>query len=195
MTSPDVGRFGSLESDKNAMRQSRDARPKLSLRRWGWPLVMMVCAFLMHYLYLAWFPETPSQGQWISIDDVPAASAWQRYVESKSYWLGWSYAISFGFAVTAFFRWRERRSLFSGGATAGGATLAGSLAVAGCFLTGCCGSPMLGVYLSLFGASFLPWAKPLVAMITTILVVGSWVWLIRSEKRISCGGAEGRCNC
>ena len=37
----------------------------------------------------------------------------------------------------------------------GGITLSGFLAVAGCYLLGCCGSPMLAVYMSLFGVSFL----------------------------------------
>ena len=61
----------------------------------------------------------------------------------------------------------------------GGVTLSGFLAVAGCFLLGCCGSPMLAVYLSLFGASFLPFARPLVAGVTTITIIVGWFWMNR----------------
>ena len=65
----------------------------------------------------------------------------------------------------------------------GGVTFSGFMAVAGCFLVGCCGSPMLGVYLSLFGAAFLPFAKPLVAGISTLLIMGSYLWLRRMSQR------------
>src|SRR5208283_3790556 len=47
------------------------------------------------------------------------------------------------------------------GAAAGGLTLLGALMAGGCFLIGCCGSPMLAVYLSLFGAKALGLGKPL----------------------------------
>jgi hypothetical protein len=40
-----------------------------------------------------------------------------------------------------------------GGAAAGWITLLGALMATVCFLMSCCGSPMLAVYLSLFGAS------------------------------------------
>ena len=65
--------------------------------------------------------------------------------------------------------------------------------MAGCFLAGCCGSPMLGVYLSLFGASFLPWAKPLVAGLTTAMIAGSYWWMRRRER--ACCGAAGDAGC
>ena len=41
-------------------------------------------------------------------------------------------------------------------------------------MLGCCGSPMLAVYLSLFGAAFLPWAKPLIALLTTVTLFAAW---------------------
>jgi hypothetical protein len=36
---------------------------------------------------------------------------------------------------------------------------------------------MLVVYLSLFGARFLPLAKPSVAILTTISIMGAWWWM------------------
>ena len=61
--------------------------------------------------------------------------------------------------------------------------LTGILYIGGCFLLGCCGSPMLAVYLSLFGSSFLGFTKPLVATITTVSVINNWTFLDRKEKQ------------
>jgi hypothetical protein len=38
---------------------------------------------------------------------------------------------------------------------------------------------MLVVYLNLFGAGFLPLAKPLVAVVTTLSIIGAWWWMKR----------------
>jgi hypothetical protein len=59
--------------------------------------------------------------------------------------------------------------------------VSGFLAVAGCYLLGCCGSPMLAVYVSVFGAHFLPLTKPLVAVITVLSIVVAWWWMNRAR--------------
>jgi hypothetical protein len=73
------------------------------------------------------------------------------------------------------------------------------LALAGCFLVGCCGSPMLVVYLSLFGAWFLPLAKPLVAVVTTISIAAAWWWMRRkqalSDPYPAISSCKGCCDC
>jgi hypothetical protein len=76
----------------------------------------------------------------------------------------------------------------------GGLTLTGFLAVAGCFLVGCCGSPMLVVYLNLFGAGFLPLAKPLVAVVTTLAIIGAWWWMKRRKPSPDPAPAASSCN-
>lgn len=76
----------------------------------------------------------------------------------------------------------------------GGVTLSGVLAVAGCFLLGCCGSPMLAVYLSLFGAAFLPFAKPLVAGLTAASLVAGWWWMKRRERLVLAERAASETN-
>ncbi len=91
-------------------------------------------------------------------------------------------------------RFREKRLFGAGKAAVGGATAGSVLAVAACFLSGCCGSPMLAVYLSLFGAAFLPWAKPLVAALTTAMIAGSYWWMRRKEAQACCGPGTG-CGC
>lgn len=106
--------------------------------------------------------------------------SWPRsYLGTQSYWLGLSYAMSLTFAVAMFRRYREERRAAARNLAAGGVTLSGFLAVAGCYLLGCCGSPMLGVYLSLFGAAFLPFLKPLVTALTAVSLVGAWWWMGR----------------
>jgi hypothetical protein len=67
----------------------------------------------------------------------------------------------------------------------------------GCFLIGCCGSPMLAVYLSLFGAKALGLGKPLMALVTLISVSCGYWCLSRRLARGStcmddcCSGSEG----
>jgi hypothetical protein len=41
---------------------------------------------------------------------------------------------------------------------------------------------MLAVYLNLFGAAFLPWAKPLVAFLTTIGLLIGWQFALRRTR-------------
>ena len=53
---------------------------------------------------------------------------------------------------------------------------------------------MLAVYLSLFGAGFLPFAKTLIAGITTLLIAGSWLWIGRSEKKVVAPVANCECD-
>lgn len=143
------------------------------------PAATFVIVLTIHYVWTGLFPERdPAQDRWVS---VPAAeiSWFRRYVETQSYWMGYSYAVAFAFAVVSLRRYQENRLCGARNLAIGGVTLSGFLAVAGCFLLGCCGSPMLAVYLSLFGASFLPFAKPLVAAITSITIMVGWFWLNR----------------
>lgn len=53
---------------------------------------------------------------------------------------------------------------------AGSIILVGVLMATGCFLIGCCGSPMLGIYLGIFGAKTLGIGKPLMAAVTVLSV-------------------------
>ncbi len=153
------------------------------------PIAVFAAVMGLHYVWTgrslegACIDETLPNGQTVCHE----LSGWSAYVESKSYWLGYSYGLSLAFAGVALRRYREQRLCADRNLAIGGVTLSGFLAVAGCFLVGCCGSPMLGVYLSLFSASFLPWAKPLVAGLTTVMIAASYWWMRnRSGKEKSC---------
>ena len=152
-------------------------------RRLILPTLVFVTVGLIHFAWLGMFPENdPAQARWQTVVAEESSSWLSRYLEAQSYWLGYSYALSLAFAAVALRRYQEKRMCAARNLAMGGITLTGFLAVAGCFLVGCCGSPMLGVYLSLFGASFLPLAKPLVAGLTTVMIAASYWWM-RSRSR------------
>jgi hypothetical protein len=158
------------------------------LKRALLPVGVFGAVLLIHYLWSGLFPEVdPAQARWAALPT--SGSTWlKRYLETQGYWLGYSYALSLAFAAVLARRYWEER--FCSGKTllAGGVSFSTFLAVAGCFLAGCCGSPMLVVYLNLFGAWFLPLAKPLVAALTTLTILATWWWMHKRSKT----GAVGR---
>jgi hypothetical protein len=155
------------------------------LRRFLLPIGVFLGVAMVHYVWNGLFPEVePAQARWASLAGGGASSWLQRYIETKSYWLGYSYALSGAFASVALRRYREQPYCSKTSLAIGGVTLSGSLALAGCFLVGCCGSPMLVVYLSLFGAWFLPLAKPLLAGVTTLSIIGAWWWIQRRHRQM-----------
>ena len=156
------------------------------------PVGVGAAVLLLHFLWLGLFPERdPVQDQW---ENAPvAATSWlEQYVRSQSYWLGISYGIALAFAAVAFRQYRERGACAARNAAIGGVTLSGILSILGCFLLGCCGSPMLGVYLSLFGTAFVRMAKPLTAAVTVMSVLIGWWWMRRhlamQQCCLSCDG-------
>ena len=147
------------------------------------PLAVGAGVLLLHFLWLGVFPERdPVQDQWADAPAAVKASWLDQYARSQNYWLGISYGIALAFAAIAFRQYRERGACAARNAAIGGITLSGVLSVLGCFLLGCCGSPMLGVYLSLFGTAFLRAAKPLTAAVTVVSVLLGWWWM-RSHVR------------
>lgn len=156
-----------------------------TLRRALLPVVVFIAVLGVHYLWLGLFlPQT----KWVAIGPTDKTSWLRRYIETQSYWLGLSYALSLAFASVCLRKYREERSCGADRLAIGGVTLSGTLAVAGCYLLGCCGSPMLAVYLSLFGAAFLPFAKPLVFAFTVGCLVAAW-WRI-NRRRLPMGDCD-----
>ena len=153
--------------------------------------VVFLGVFGVHFAYKAW-QEQRVASQWVTVETPPRPSALARYIERQDYWLGYSYALAAAFTAFALFRTLEQRRRDARGVL-GGITLLGVLYGAGCFLIGCCGSPMLGIYLSLFGASILGVVKPIVAAVTTLSVVLSGIYLIRRSRQVCCPTAAGCC--
>jgi len=107
------------------------------------------------------------------------------YFAGGKVWLGLSYATAGAFAVFCLTRLYKNRKRAVAGA-AGGLALTGFLYAAGCFLLGCCGSPMLAVYLSLFGPQFLGLTGPLVFGLTLASVAVGLVCIPRKTNRGAC---------
>ncbi len=156
----------------------------MRMRRAVLPSTVFIGVAVFHFAWLYFFPEAdPAQTRWETA--VQSSSALDRYIDGQEYLLGYSYALAICFAAVAFRSFREKRLRSAGGFALGGLGFSGFLAFAGCYLLGCCGSPMLGVYISLFGAGFLPFAKPLVAIITTVSIVISWWWINRQSRQMA----------
>lgn len=133
----------------------------------------------VHFAYSLWqIIETANR--WKQTRDI---NPFIQYFERQDFFLGLSYALTAAFTAYAITNFLEKRKRGIAG-TVGGFTLAGILYLAGCFLTGCCGSPMLAVYLSLLGSSIAGFAKPITAGLTTMSVIFGFVWISRNNKTL-----------
>lgn len=159
------------------------------------PIGVFAVVFIANFVWHGIFPEQdPAQSAWVSVETVPHAGWLQLYIQKQDYWLGFSYALSLAFAAYALRRYYEERFCRARNLAIGGITFSGFLAVAGCFLIGCCGSPVLAVYLNLFGAAFLPLTKPIVAAITAVSISGALVWMNYRKRPVKCGCEQPSCN-
>ena len=151
-------------------------------------VISFLSVLFIHFTYSVWqIIETASK--WKQVNKV---NPYWQYFERQEFFLGLSYALTAAFTVYAIANFFEKRKLGIAG-TVGGLTLAGVLYFAGCFLTGCCGSPMLAVYLSLFGSSMLGFAKPLTAGLTAISVLVGFVWISKNNKTKVCSSNDVCC--
>jgi len=151
----------------------------MRIRRILLPSAVFLAALGVHFVWQGLFPELdPAQSRWA---ELPAGeNSWLKtYLDGGSYWLGYSYGVALAFAAVGLRRYREQRLAAGRNLALGGISISGVLALLGCYLLGCCGSPMLAVYLSIFGAAFLPWAKPLVAALTTVSLLAAWFFTLR----------------
>ncbi|HXG23291.1 MAG TPA: hypothetical protein VNJ09_01955, partial [Chthonomonadales bacterium] len=149
----------------------------------GMPAVVFVGVFVAHALYVRHMSAAPADG-WADADLMQTGGPWGLgpYFQAQDYFMGFSYALGTAFAVWAIVQFvRSRRAAMAAGA-AGSVTLVGILMTAGCFLVGCCGSPMLGVYAGIFGAKALGVGKPLMAGIT-LASVGCGYWCLSRRRR------------
>lgn len=171
-----------------------------ALARCFLPLAVFTGVVTAHVVWLGLFPEAAQAEKWCAGGCADEGVSWLgAYIDAQDYWLGLSYGVSLAFAAVALRRYRERRLCAARNLAIGGMSLSGVLAVAGCYLLGCCGSPMLAVYVSLFGTAFLPFTKPLVAGLTIAIVLAAWWWMRRAERRAAAApkteepGAECEC--
>jgi hypothetical protein len=151
------------------------------------PAVVFVAIFAAHALYVGSCAASPPSG-WTDFSisaDTAGPLGLAAYWRGQQYFLGFSYALGAAFAAWALIRsiFLNQERAVAAGAAAGGITLVGILMAGGCFLIGCCGSPMLAVYMSLFGAKALGFGKPLTAVITLASVSCGYWYLSRRFAR------------
>lgn len=151
-----------------------------------WSIGGFIGVLSLHAGWHALLPSTvdAAQSRWVTVPT--AAPPWhQTYLNGGDVWLGLSIASAGAFATWAIRRWWLRRTGAGAAAAVGGLTWTGVLAGAGCFLTGCCGSPMLAVWMSLLGATAIPWLKPLSFGFSLLtIMLGVW-WVLRRERSIA----------
>jgi hypothetical protein len=161
------------------------------------PAVVFVAIFVAHALYVgACAASAPSGWTDFGISaDVVGPLGLAAYWRGQDYFIGFSYALAATFATWALSRsilFRQGRTV-TAGAAVGGVTLLGTLMAGGCFLIGCCGSPMLAVYLGLFGAKALGLGKSLMALVTLVSVsCGYWCLSRRLARGSTC--IDDRCS-
>lgn len=147
------------------------------------PAALFLVVIAAHAAWTSADPGCDAAGACSDDACAPGPSSTTTYLRTGAFWLGLSYASSAAFAGVALRRAFERRSAASSAGAARGVALSALLPFAGCWLVGCCGSPMLAVYLGLLGASFLPFTGPLVAVLTAAMIAASWAWMRRAESR------------
>ncbi len=149
------------------------------------PLVFLA-VLVGHFFYVTGgIPQGNQSGGWAEFESLrPTEPRWALYTESGDYWLGLSYALASVFAAWCLARiFNLRRE--AAAASASGLTLSGVLVAGVCFFTGCCGSPMLPLYLGLFGPNFMSVTKPLTFGITLASIAVGYAWMVRTApKRI-----------
>jgi len=142
-----------------------------------WPLIAFAAAIGAHLLVKYLSAPAVTQPAWADLSQ-PHTDWFAAYIKSQDYYLSFSYALAAAFTAYALSFWAaNRRVAVAGGAA--GISIAGILWGVGCFLTGCCGSPMLGVYASILGTRATWFGKPFTAAITLLSVLLGYVMIRR----------------
>ncbi len=154
------------------------------------PLVGFFVTLAIHTLYTI-FENDKLVERW-----APAGGAnyLNLYFSQGEYLIGASYGLAIAFSIYVLARFVRNRNKGIAGLL-GGMTLTGVLYVGGCFLLGCCGSPMLAVYMTLFGSTFLGFTKLLTFALTLASVVVGYIWLERKPLSVKDGTGEITCDC
>jgi len=152
------------------------------------PCVVFLAVFAVHFRIAAQPVSTAGgSGPWASYEfERPEESRLHRYLEAGEYWFGHSYGLAAAFAAFCLARALKmhRESL---AASAGGLALSGLLWVGFCFFAGCCGSPMLPVYLGFFSPRFLGVTKPLTFAVTLLSIMIGCVLILKRVRKAEKG--------
>lgn len=140
------------------------------------PLITFIIVIILHLLHFKITEESCESNGWF-----------QRYFRDQEIFMGISYALSFAFIAFSFLKFKEDRKNALRAASAGGFFTI--ILWLFCFLSGCCGSPMLIVYLNLLGISGLKIPKLFLLLMTIIFISIGYYWLIKRSPK-SCYGCK-----
>ena len=159
-------------------------------------MISFLITFIIHFLIVGKDLQ-PHTTTWADMEELAgtSVSGYQIYFLDGEYFMGLSYALAIAFTIFALSRIKINRKEGVAGVF-GGISFSAILAAFGCFLIGCCGSPMAIVYLSLFGSSFLGIMKPLVFGITLAGVTfGYWKLTRKGDQCETCDLPIGESKC
>jgi hypothetical protein len=138
-----------------------------------------VVVFLSHLLWSITIPFRSLAE--FNIMPPPLSERILAHFVGEGLWLGASYALAGAFIIFALGRFRDRRREALAG-VAGGTLLAGGIYAFGCFMLGCCGSPMAVVWLSLLGGRFAN-VGGLFLFLLTLLSISVGLWMLNRRER------------
>ena len=160
-------------------------------RLWVAVLALCVSTATLGGHYWLTTPAVPADSSTCEAASAVCGEGCEEPVAAVGYWrsgrafLGLSYALALGFFVYVLAHSIARRR-GAGKSLLAGVTLAGALWLGVCWLVGCCSSPLLPVYVALFGARFFGVTAPLAFGLTAASVAVGAVWFRRVARK-ECG--------
>jgi hypothetical protein len=152
------------------------------------PFLAGLAVFLAYAGWKVLHTGAASADEWGTVAE-PVADRLRTFLTGGEFWMGASYALSAGFTAFALSVFRENHKKAAVGA-AGGVAVAGVIYGLGCFLLGCCGSPMLPIYIGLLGGKWAKISGPLMFGVT-LASVALGVRMLRRKRACCC---EGTCD-
>jgi hypothetical protein len=134
-----------------------------------------------HFSFIAWRLHSARMA-WADAPALSLVDLFAKYYADSEYIIGLSVACSFAFAAYVLRRTFLQTQMKLATAV-GASSFSTFMALFGCFLVGCCGSPMLAVYAGIFGATFAPLAKWLTLVVTLFSIGFGYRWIRRNEKK------------
>ena len=145
--------------------------------RLAFPFTTPAAVFLAHLSWSVTVPYRDSPG--VMIMAPPLRERILAYLAGEGFWVGASYALVGCFIILALGKFRERRREALAGA-AGGSLMAGGIYAFGCFMLGCCGSPMAVVWLSFLGGRYANLGGVFLFLLT-LLSTSAGFWMLNRK--------------
>lgn len=138
--------------------------------------------FISHLLWSVTIPYAGDGSAWTL--PTPMVDRILSHLGGDGLWMGASYALAAAFIVHVLGRFRRERERAMAGA-AGGTLVVGGIYAFGCFMLGCCGSPMAVVWLSLLGGRYANLGGVFLFLLT-LLSTSAGLWMLNRKAKPCC---------